>query len=137
MYHKNYHVPFHFRITLITWPTYFLPKSKPIIGSVCEGASIRSIERMTGVHRGTIMCLGVKVGQGCMKMMDANLRNLTCTRLEMDEIWGLLARRKSTLDHLTILRRAIPGHSALSTRIRSSSPHLRWESAAMKTRTLS
>jgi hypothetical protein len=33
-----------------------------IIGSPCEGSSIRAIERMTGVHRDTVMRLGVKVG---------------------------------------------------------------------------
>ena len=39
-------------------------KQITIIGSLCEGSSIRSIERLTGVHRDTIMRLGVKVGQG-------------------------------------------------------------------------
>jgi hypothetical protein len=35
-----------------------------IIGALCEGSSIRSIERTTGVHRDTIMRLGVHVGKG-------------------------------------------------------------------------
>jgi hypothetical protein len=41
-----------------------LPTEKKIavISSLCEGSSIRSIERMTGVHRDTVMRLGVKVG---------------------------------------------------------------------------
>jgi hypothetical protein len=42
-------------------------KQVVIIGSLAEGSSIRSIERMTGVHRDTIMRLGVKVGQGCAR----------------------------------------------------------------------
>lgn len=44
-----------------------LPTDKKIavIGALAEGSSIRSIERITGVHRDTIMRLGVKVGQGC------------------------------------------------------------------------
>jgi len=73
-----------------------LPTEKKIaiIGSLCEGSSIRSIERMTGLHRDTIMRLGVKVGQGCTQMMDASLRNLTCTRLEMDEIWGFIGKKE-------------------------------------------
>jgi hypothetical protein len=57
-----------------------------IIGALCEGSSIRSIERITGVHRDTIMRLGVKVGQGCAALMDATMRDLPCERLEMDEI---------------------------------------------------
>jgi len=32
-----------------------------VIAALAEGSSIRSIERMTGVHRDTIMRLGVKV----------------------------------------------------------------------------
>jgi hypothetical protein len=36
-----------------------------IIGQLAEGSSIRSVERITGVHRDTIMRLGVRVGQGC------------------------------------------------------------------------
>jgi len=31
---------------------------------LAEGSSIRSIERLTGIHRDTIMRLGVRVGQG-------------------------------------------------------------------------
>jgi IS1 family transposase len=64
-----------------------------IIGALCEGASIRSIERMTGVHRDTIMRLGVRVGQGCTALMDAKMRNLSCTRLECDEIWGFIGKK--------------------------------------------
>jgi len=65
-----------------------------IIGALCEGSSIRSIERMTGVHRDTIMRLGVRVGQGCTALMDAKMRNLNCERLEMDEIWGFVGKKE-------------------------------------------
>ena len=44
-------------------------KQIAIIGALAEGSSIRSIERMTGTHRDTIMRLGVKVGQGCTRLM--------------------------------------------------------------------
>ncbi len=68
-------------------------KQIAIIGSLCEGSSIRSIERITGVHRDTIMRLGVRVGQGCTALMDEKMRNLSCTRLEMDEIWGFIGKK--------------------------------------------
>jgi IS1 family transposase len=68
-------------------------KQIAIIGSLCEGSSIRSIERITGVHRDTIMRLGVRVGQGCTALMDAKMRNLNCHRLEMDEIWGFVGKK--------------------------------------------
>jgi IS1 family transposase len=65
-----------------------------IVGALAEGSSIRSIERMTGVHRDTIMRLGVKVGQGCTALMDEKMRDLPCTRLEMDEIWGFVGKKE-------------------------------------------
>lgn len=68
-------------------------KKIAIIASLAEGSSIRSIERMTGVHRDTIMRLGVKVGQGCTAMMHATMRDLSCNRLEMDEIWGFVGKK--------------------------------------------
>jgi IS1 family transposase len=68
-----------------------------IIGALCEGSSIRSIERTTGVHRDTIMRLGVKVGKGCTALMDAKMRNLDCHRLEMDEIWGYVGKKEKHL----------------------------------------
>jgi hypothetical protein len=69
-------------------------KQNSIIGALCEGSSIRSIERTTGVHRDTIMRLGVKVGKGCTALMDARMRNLSCTRLECDEIWGYVGKKE-------------------------------------------
>jgi len=71
-----------------------IDKKIAIIGALTEGSSIRSIERMTGVHRDTIMRLGVKVGQGCTTLMDAKMRNLSCNRLEMDEIWGFVGKKE-------------------------------------------
>lgn len=69
-------------------------KKIAIIGALTEGSSIRSIERITGVHRDTIMRLGVKVGQGCTALMDAKMRDLSCNRLEVDEIWGFVGKKQ-------------------------------------------
>jgi len=70
-----------------------IDKKIAVIGALAEGNSIRSIERMTGIHRDTIMRLGVLVGQGCTALMDRTMRNLNCTRLEMDEIWGFIGKK--------------------------------------------
>ena len=55
-----------------------LPKEKQImvIGALAEGNSIRSIERMTGIHRDTVMRLGVRVGQGCKTILVKKLLDL-------------------------------------------------------------
>lgn len=36
-----------------------------VIAALSEGMSIRSVERLTGIHRDTIMRLGARVGRGC------------------------------------------------------------------------
>jgi IS1 family transposase len=72
-------------------------KQIAIIGALTEGSSIRSIERMTGVHRDTIMRLGVKIGQGCTRMMDTTMRELPCQRLEVDEIWGFVGKKQRSV----------------------------------------
>ena len=68
-------------------------KQISITAALAEGTSIRSIERMTGVHRDTIMRLGVRVGQGCARLLDQKMRGLDCNRIELDEIWGYVGKK--------------------------------------------
>jgi hypothetical protein len=51
-------------------------KQIAVIAALAEGSSIRSIERLTGIHRDTIMRLGVRVGEGCTALLDAKMRDL-------------------------------------------------------------
>src|ERR1051325_1889245 len=73
-----------------------LPREKQIavIAALAEGSSIRAIERMTGINRNTIMSLGVRVGQGCAKILDAKMRDLTYNFLQFDEIWGFIGKKE-------------------------------------------
>jgi hypothetical protein len=72
-----------------------LPGDKQIavISALCQGSSIRSVERSTGVHRDTIMRLGVRVGHGRTALLDTKMRDLNCKRIEMDEIWGYVGKK--------------------------------------------
>ena len=66
------------------------------VSMLAEGSSIRSIERITGIHRDTIMRLGVRIGEGCAKIQDEKMRGLICPQIEVDEIWGFIgAKRKN------------------------------------------
>jgi len=69
-------------------------KQVQIISAPAEGSGIRQIERMTGVHRDTIMRLGVRVGKGCAELMDAKMRNLSCEHLQFDELWGFIGKKQ-------------------------------------------
>jgi IS1 family transposase len=64
-------------------------KQIAVISALAEGSSIRSIERMTGVHRDTVMRLGVKVGQRSAKILDQKMRDLSCHRL-----WGFVGKKQ-------------------------------------------
>lgn len=64
------------------------------VRALAEGNSIRSVERMTGIHRDTVMRLGVRVGEGCARVMDAKMRNLDCRVIQMDEIWGFIGKKQ-------------------------------------------
>jgi IS1 family transposase len=71
-----------------------IDKQVAIISALAEGSGIRQIERITGVHRDTIMRLGVRVGQGCAGLLDRKMRDLSCQRLQFDEIWGFIGKKE-------------------------------------------
>jgi IS1 family transposase len=59
-----------------------------------ETVSVRSAERMTGVHRDTITKLLVRVGEGCAALLDEKMIDLDCQRLEMDELWSYIGKKQ-------------------------------------------
>jgi hypothetical protein len=67
-----------------------------IVACLVEGNSIRSIERMTGIHRDTIMRLAVRIGDRCDRLMDGMMRELVCERLQLDEIWAYVGMKQKT-----------------------------------------
>ncbi len=69
-------------------------KQVAVISALAEGNSIRSIERMTEIHRDTIMRLGMRVGETCAQILDQKMRGLTCSRIEVDEIWGFIGKKR-------------------------------------------
>ena len=73
-----------------------LPTEKKVmaISLLCEGSSIRSIERITNVHRDTIMRLGVRVGEACAKIQDEKMRNIQSEEIQVDEIWGFISKKR-------------------------------------------
>ena len=68
-----------------------------VIGALVEGTSIRSVERMTGVHRDTIMRLLVRVGEGCLALLDQTMRNVHCRKIQVDEIWTFVGKKQARL----------------------------------------
>ncbi len=64
-----------------------------VVTALTEGNSIRSIERMTGIHRDTIMRLLVSVGERCAILMDRKMQSVVCRRVQCDEIWTYVGKK--------------------------------------------
>ncbi|HKB66324.1 MAG TPA: IS1 family transposase [Pyrinomonadaceae bacterium] len=60
------------------------------LNMLLEGNSLRSIERMTGVHRDTVMALLLKAGERCERLMHERIKGLAVKDVEADEIWGFI-----------------------------------------------
>lgn len=62
-------------------------KQAQVIAALVEGTSINATVRMTGVAKNTILKLLADLGAACVEYQDRVLRNLTCKRIQCDEIW--------------------------------------------------
>ena len=63
-------------------------KRAAILRCLTEGSSVRSTARMTDTAKGTVLSLLVEAGEFCSIYQDLKLRNLSCERIEADEIWA-------------------------------------------------
>lgn len=61
---------------------------------IVEGNSIRSTERITGLHRDTIMNLIVAAGERCQTLLDTKIHNIDVADVQADEIWTYVAKKE-------------------------------------------
>jgi len=76
-----------------------LPREKQIevIAALCEGVGIRTAARLTGVNRGTVGSLALRVGMGCMELHDRMMVGVRTDRLELDEAWSFVAKKQKNV----------------------------------------
>lgn len=72
-------------------------KQIEIVAALCEGVSIRAAERLTGVHRDTIMRLGARVGKGAALVHDRMMKGMNVARIELDEAWSFVGKKQRKL----------------------------------------
>jgi IS1 family transposase len=74
-----------------------LPREKrlAVLAALVDGNSIRATERMTEVHRDTIMRFGLQVGEGCDRLHNRLVRDLSCSLIDVDEQWGYVAKKNA------------------------------------------
>ncbi len=71
-----------------------MEKAMLAVQLLIEGSSIRTTERITGLHRDTICRLLVLAGEKAEKIMAKQVRNLTPSDIECDEIWGYVGKKE-------------------------------------------
>lgn len=74
-----------------------LNKQIAVIAALTEGCSIRTTERLTGIHRDTIMRLAARVGFGAMQFHDHKVHSLRVARVELDEAWSYVGKKQRRL----------------------------------------
>jgi IS1 family transposase len=72
-------------------------KRAHVVRCLVEGNSIRATVRMTGVAKNTVAKLLVDLGTACSVHMDRTMRNLTCERLQVDEIWAFVGAKQKNV----------------------------------------
>jgi lambda repressor-like predicted transcriptional regulator len=59
-----------------------------ILSMLCEGSSMRSISRITGVSINTVSKLLIDAGLACAAFHDKTVRGITAKSIQADEIWS-------------------------------------------------
>ena len=76
----------------------YLPEDKAMLclQLLLEGSSLRSIQRITGVHKNTVMALMLVAGERCERLMDRYIQAVPVKDVEADEIWGFVGMKRNT-----------------------------------------
>ncbi len=70
-----------------------------ILTLLCEGNSLRSVTRITGVSLDTVTKLLIDAGHACQAFHDDTVRDVRAKRVQCDEIWSFTyAKQKNVAD---------------------------------------
>lgn len=64
------------------------PARARILTLLVEGMAINAVCRATGVAKGTVLKLLADVGEACTAYQNRVMRNLSCKKIQCDEIWA-------------------------------------------------
>ncbi|HEY2292343.1 MAG TPA: IS1 family transposase [Thermoanaerobaculia bacterium] len=73
-----------------------MDKAELCLKLLTEGSSIRSTERVSGVHRDTIMRLLRKAGEKCEALMNRLVRRVPVQDVQADELWCFVGMKERT-----------------------------------------
>jgi transposase-like protein/IS1 family transposase len=74
----------------------YLPveKAEMVLKLLLEGNSVASVERITEVHKATILKLLVLAGEKCERIMADKVRNVQVRDVECDELWAFIGKKQ-------------------------------------------
>lgn len=74
-----------------------ITKRAQILGLLVEGNSLRAASRLADCSINTVTKLLVDAGTACAEYQDKTLRNLSCKRLQCDEIWSFVYSKQKNV----------------------------------------
>ncbi len=73
-----------------------------ILGMLCEGSSIRAIQRLVGVEQRTVLRLLVDFGAGCERLLEEKIQGVPVQDVEADELWTYIRCKQGTRERKKI-----------------------------------
>jgi IS1 family transposase len=73
-----------------------LEKAEMCLRLLVEGNSIRSIERITGVEKKTILKVLVLTGEKCERLLNDKIKGVAIRDVQADEMWGFVGMKEKT-----------------------------------------
>src|SRR5712692_10770248 len=68
-----------------------------ILSCLCEGSSVRATCRMLDCSKDAVLKLIGDVGAACQKHHDEHVGGLTCSRVQMDEVWSFVHAKEKNV----------------------------------------
>jgi hypothetical protein len=93
-----------------------LAKKVAVISALVEGCSVRSMSRLTGVAKGTILRLQASVGEASATYQNAAIRNVAAKRVQIDETWSFVGAKQKNVTPANAARRTRRGRRRLDLR---------------------
>lgn len=73
-----------------------LDRALLVLQLLCEGSSVRAIERLTGTEKKTVLRLLAQVGAGCERMLAEAVKGVPVADVECDELWTFVRCKEAT-----------------------------------------
>lgn len=85
---------FSAKVSRLSGSTIPMDTVEKVLQLLIEGCSVRSAERISGLHRDTILKIMVTAGERCEKLMGRLIVNVPVKDVQADEIWSFIGKKE-------------------------------------------